>query len=351
MPQLGAVNYSPILQGSLAAAEGQMRGAEAVARGIASLGQQAAAGIEKYYDRKESNELFNSTTDRVQKILKDNPAFAKRFGVTDINDTKAIQAGILALGGGDKRTASKVTEQLLFQLGAEEESRAREERGRQAMSDALDPVMALANRVITPDQFTSGQGIGSNQFLMQALSAGAPVEAATRIAGQLSEREALDRRLGSEASIARAKLDAEASIARAKLDAEAAAAAAKLRAEQAKANFTPRVTTVNGVRVVETSPGNFQQVNKDGSPTIMEIAVPLPDGRKVNREVMILGTRIVDKESGMDIYPRVDDYGQPLVTGVNPGFVSLFETTPTNPEELPPATGGIKLPSGWSFQK
>ena len=340
MPQLGAVNYSPILQGSLAAAEGQMRGAEAVARGIASLGQQAAAGIEKYYDRKESNELFNSTTDRVQKILKDNPAFAKRFGVTDINDTKAIQAGILAMGGGDKRTASKVTEQLLFQLGAEEESRAREERGRQAMSDALDPVMALANRVITPDQFTSGQGIGSNQFLMQALSAGAPVEAATRIAGQLSEREALERRLGSEASIARAKLDAEA-----------AAAAAKLRAEQAKANFTPRVTTVNGVRVVETSPGNFQQVNKDGSPTIMEIAVPLPDGRKVNREVMILGTRIVDKESGMDIYPRVDDYGQPLVTGVNPEFVSLFETTPTNPEELPPATGGIKLPSGWSFQK
>lgn len=51
-PQLGAINYSPILQGSLAAAEGQMRGSEAVARGIAALGAQVGKGIEQYQQNK-----------------------------------------------------------------------------------------------------------------------------------------------------------------------------------------------------------------------------------------------------------------------------------------------------------
>lgn len=60
MPQLGAINYSPILQGSLAAAEGQMRGSEAVARGLASFGAQVGKGVEQYFKNKDERETLTT---------------------------------------------------------------------------------------------------------------------------------------------------------------------------------------------------------------------------------------------------------------------------------------------------
>jgi hypothetical protein len=332
MPQLGAINYSPILQGSLAAAEGQMRGSEAVARGIQALGQQAAAGIEKYYDRKEANELFSGTTERVKEILKKNPAFASRFGVKDPEDTKAVQAGLLAMGGGDKRTASKVTEQLLFQLGTEQETMRREEAGRRAISDALDPVMALANRQITPDQFTAGQGIGANQFLMSALAGGAPVEAATRIAGQIAEREALQARIQAERDIAAGKLAAE----------QARAAA--------EAGFKPsNVVMPDGTVLIETSRGKFE-VQKPNEKGEIDLEIPIPGVGIKRVRARQIGTRLVDAKSGIDIYTRPDQFGQPAPMGLNPDFASQFNAGGApQPEPEKPKPGVI--PPGWSPQK
>lgn len=47
---LGAINYTPYLQGSVA-------GSEAMGRGIASLGQSAAAGLTNYFKNKEQDDL------------------------------------------------------------------------------------------------------------------------------------------------------------------------------------------------------------------------------------------------------------------------------------------------------
>ena len=330
MPQLGAINYSPILKGSLAAAEGQMRGSEAIARGIASLGQQAAAGIEKYYDKKEANELFSGTSSRVQKILKENPAFAPRFGVKDPSDIKALEAGILAMGGGDKRKASMVTEQLLFQLGTEQEKLRREEAGRRAISDALDPVMALANRQITPDQFTSGQGIGSNQFLMAALGAGAPVEAATRIAGILSDREALAERLGAQRDIAAGEISA------------------KRAAAEAEAAFVPRVKNIGGVNLIETSRGKFEKIKGDESFTL---EIPIPGGGVKSVEARLVNGRFIDAKTGQDIYTRSNVYGEQTEQILNPpwlkGFNNSEDGSGLEPENPTPGA----LPKGWTFQK
>jgi hypothetical protein len=45
-PALGAINYTPYMQGAVA-------GAQSIGQGIANLGQSVAQGIEGYYKKKE----------------------------------------------------------------------------------------------------------------------------------------------------------------------------------------------------------------------------------------------------------------------------------------------------------
>ena len=52
---LGRTDFTPFLQGALQGAQGQARGAENIAQGLAGLGQQAAAGMREQY--KEAKEL------------------------------------------------------------------------------------------------------------------------------------------------------------------------------------------------------------------------------------------------------------------------------------------------------
>ena len=52
-PELSAVDYTPYLQATGQSAQMQARGAENIAAGLANLGQQAAAGLDKYYKKQE----------------------------------------------------------------------------------------------------------------------------------------------------------------------------------------------------------------------------------------------------------------------------------------------------------
>ena len=54
-PQLGAIDYSPILRGSMAGAEMAARGSQMIGQGLANLGQEVGQGIQKYAEQKKKN--------------------------------------------------------------------------------------------------------------------------------------------------------------------------------------------------------------------------------------------------------------------------------------------------------
>ena len=116
MPQLGATDYTPFMQGAI-------RGSESVARGIEMLGQAAAQGVQQYYQKQEEKQLLSDTTGRVKQILISNPAFAQSLGIADVNDEKALKAAIKGIGGGDIRKGAAVTNQMLMQLSQQEQQR------------------------------------------------------------------------------------------------------------------------------------------------------------------------------------------------------------------------------------
>ena len=54
-PQLGAIDYSPILQGSVAGAQMAAKGGSMIGQGLANLGQEIGQGVQKYFKEQEEN--------------------------------------------------------------------------------------------------------------------------------------------------------------------------------------------------------------------------------------------------------------------------------------------------------
>ena len=98
-PQLGAIDYSPILRGSMAGAQMAAQGSQMIGQGLANLGQEMGKGIEAYYKKKEIKKLEDDGVAFVQKIGARSPYILKAVGLNDINDTGAIKAGIKSSGG------------------------------------------------------------------------------------------------------------------------------------------------------------------------------------------------------------------------------------------------------------
>ena len=148
MPQLGAINYSPILQGSLAAAEGQMRGSEAVARGIAALGSGIGQGMERY----EQNRQQTKQADAVIKSAD--------------QQTKALRSILPYLGEDISKTLTPTLDSLQAQIS--------------------DPSLSAVQKAAIAQQGISGFG----QILNLGLEAQSRQEAAARPGRQASALEA-----------------------------------------------------------------------------------------------------------------------------------------------------------------
>ncbi len=96
-PSLGAINYTPYMQGAVA-------GAQSIGQGIANLGQGIASGIEGYYKKKEEKAQLDQATGVVSNLIKTDPQLAGYIGLTPNEkgefDQKAIAAGVKAVGAG-----------------------------------------------------------------------------------------------------------------------------------------------------------------------------------------------------------------------------------------------------------
>jgi hypothetical protein len=96
-PALGAINYTPYMQGAVA-------GAQSIGQGIANLGQGVAQGIEGYYKKKEEKAQLDQATGVVSNLIKTDPQLAGYLGLRPNEngefDQKAIKAGVKAVGVG-----------------------------------------------------------------------------------------------------------------------------------------------------------------------------------------------------------------------------------------------------------
>lgn len=96
-PSLGAINYTPYMQGAVA-------GAQSIGQGIANLGQGIASGIEGYYKKKEEKAQLDQATGVVSNLIKTDSRLAGYLGLTPNEsgeyDQKAIAAGVKAVGAG-----------------------------------------------------------------------------------------------------------------------------------------------------------------------------------------------------------------------------------------------------------
>ena len=98
-PQLGAIDYSPILRGSMAGAQMAAQGSQMIGQGLANLGQEVGKGVQAYYKKKEENKLVDDGITAIQNLNTSNPEILKNLGVKDANDRGVIKSMMKAMGG------------------------------------------------------------------------------------------------------------------------------------------------------------------------------------------------------------------------------------------------------------
>jgi hypothetical protein len=154
-PELGRTDYTPFLQGSVAGAQMQAKGAEHIGAALANLGQTAAQAIGQYQERKQEKELFNNFSERLGKILEENPAFGQQIGITDPSDKGAIKAAVKALGGGKIPEGVQAAEMLVQGAMGQQQQQAQLSKMAIATAQEFFPGNEQAARMasINPDGF------------------------------------------------------------------------------------------------------------------------------------------------------------------------------------------------------
>jgi hypothetical protein len=83
-PSLGRVDYSPLLQGAMARAQGTQQAGQAYGQAFANIGKGIASGIDEYQKRKIANEILESENRSMLRIYKNAPEL-KEFGPENID--------------------------------------------------------------------------------------------------------------------------------------------------------------------------------------------------------------------------------------------------------------------------
>jgi hypothetical protein len=95
-PSLGRVDYSPLLQGAMARAQGTQQAGQAYGQAFASLGKGIASGIDEYQKRKMANDILESENRSMLRIYGKAPEL-KEFGPENIDKYLAkVESGGLS---------------------------------------------------------------------------------------------------------------------------------------------------------------------------------------------------------------------------------------------------------------
>jgi len=122
-PELGRIDYTPYMQGSVA-------GAQSIGRGIAGLGEALGQGINRYFDEKEKEaQLMSSIDDLISKRRESKTVdnFINTY-ITDPakqNDREALKSAVIGQYGGDKQRATIALREGVRQAVAQDLSNTR----------------------------------------------------------------------------------------------------------------------------------------------------------------------------------------------------------------------------------
>jgi hypothetical protein len=83
----------------MAGAQMAAQGSQMIGQGLANLGQEVGKGVAAYYKKQEIKKLEDDGVAFIQNLGTTNPYILQAVGIKDPNDTKAIKAGMKAVGG------------------------------------------------------------------------------------------------------------------------------------------------------------------------------------------------------------------------------------------------------------
>jgi hypothetical protein len=159
-PQLGAIDYSPILRGSLAGAQMAAQGSQMIGQGLANLGQEVGKGMQIYYKKKEENKLMDDSINTLQNLNTKSPELFENL-IQDPNDKGAWRALIKTAGGPTQ------VMQMATALNA-----GIDERGGQELAALYG---SQGTNQISPEDGTrysaKARLLGTNQFMQQQINA------------------------------------------------------------------------------------------------------------------------------------------------------------------------------------
>jgi hypothetical protein len=319
-PSLGRSDFSAILQGGQARAQGIARAGEIQGQSLAQLGAIAAKGIETYVQKQEQKKQQTAATDFVANVFKANPFLAKGLNLpVDQNgeiDKGALKEFVNVLGSpGQAIQVASGLDQMSRAQQAEEDRRKAAQVAAYLQQGGGNLPSPVNRGAFTSEQYGAGRlaylqqaqaeaNLGKTQAEAAAIRAGKPDKEATGAEKvyQLN-LAAWEKKNGPADETQRAKLAVEA-----------------LRASQP--SQPSALEQANAARLVERAKAEEQGMA--ALKTSIYDSVPkwtdVKDQNRIARELVASGAAV----SGPGAEVKLN-----LMKGVNAVFPGTFDTTPS----------------------
>jgi hypothetical protein len=159
-PQLGAIDYSPILKGSVAGAEMAAKGGQMIGQGLSNLGQEVGKGIATYQlNKKIASDAIGDT----EGLMQGSPAVVswltnpdnntqaaklarklQKDGTLSVNDATSLHGAVLSFVKTDQQNKNTII--------AQQQADADTLRSRAAMITAEREKVGTPGREMTPEE-------------------------------------------------------------------------------------------------------------------------------------------------------------------------------------------------------
>jgi hypothetical protein len=180
-PELGRIDYTPFLQGSLA-------GSQAIGRGLAGLTEGIGQGVESYFKNKEADRLLDSSVNNIfasaqqRKSVSDYINSRVPESATETEKKDAIRQALVNMAGGDRRSAAAIGYKTIEQLNAQDAAQKRQTEIAKSIQGAfesgVDPLPIAINAGLPIDQAVDISNTFANRQNMTAAQRKAEADAA-----------------------------------------------------------------------------------------------------------------------------------------------------------------------------